>query len=110
MGLNIKSFGFESYTKPVSLKHIRQSFSDWKVANHQRLIFPQSLPNVPVDVLAIQNILKHLSMAIDKHAPADSDLEFDFESFFHLIFPLVLKEIQKERNSSFALTALEESL
>jgi hypothetical protein len=110
LGLGIGSFGFESQTKPVSLKYIRQSFSDWKILNHNRLMLPQSLPNVPVDVLSVQNVLKHLSSVIDKHAPSGCEDEFDFETFFHLVFPLVLKEVHKEWNASLALTDMEDDV
>lgn len=110
LGLGIGSFGFESQTKPISLKHIRQSFSDWKILNHCRFVLPQSLPNVPVDVLSVQNVLKHLSLVIDKHVPVDFEDEFDFETFFHLVFPLVFKEIHKEWNASFALINSEGDL
>ena len=110
LGLSIKSFGFESYVKPMRLKNIRQSFSEWKTLNHDKFIAPQTLPNVRIDVMTSQNVLKHLSKAIDTYAPENSDIELDFESFFHLLFPLVFKELQKEWNASFALTSAEESL
>ncbi len=104
LGLSLYDFGFESHTKPIMLKTIRKSFSDWKILNAKRFLPVEGLPYIQVDVLSSQNILNKLSVLVEKHVPNESTDLIGFDKFFHQIFSLTFKEIQKEWRASIELT------
>ena len=110
LGLSLNSFGFESPTAQASFKDIRQNFLNWKALNANKFLSVQTLPNVPKDVLSVPNILSKLTDLIDKHAPSDNEELIDFETFFHQIFALTYKELQKDWNASFELTKTGDTL